>query len=208
MPKVSNTSQDKKAKLSSAEEKEGRKSLSKPKSESSYSKFVDNSIKISNKSENNGRKSASKAEEGEKQKSRSKSKRINLKHPKKTAERKSKHLKEKSPSLRNKNTKNISNKELLSDVRSKSASRPRAVKRITSLGKKKVFKKKELKEISETDEENSQADSSHRSAHGNHLRYGEMLKPRQVERHRQPHGMHNKLNCGCHPATLEIFGEQ
>ena len=159
MPKVSNTSQDKKAKLSSAEEKEGRKSLSKPKSESSYSKFVDNSIKISNKSENNGRKSASKAEEGEKQKSRSKSKRINLKHPKKIAERKSKHLKEKSPSLRNKNTKNISNKELLSDVRSKSASRPRAVKRITSLGKKKVFKKKELKEISETDEENSQSES-------------------------------------------------
>ena len=76
MPKVSNNSQDKKAKLSSPEEKEGKKPLSKPKAESPYNKFVENLSKVSNKNENNGRKSASKAEEGENEKPLSKSKKI------------------------------------------------------------------------------------------------------------------------------------
>jgi len=158
MPKGSNTSQEKKIKLSSSEDKEGKKSLSKPKSESSSRKHPENSSKVSNKNENNGRKSTAKAEEGEKQKSSSKSKNINLKHTKKTVQAKSKHIKEKSPSLRNKNTKKSSNKDSISDIRSKSASRPRAVKKMTSLGKR-IIKKKELKEISEKDEENSKNES-------------------------------------------------
>ena len=49
MPKASNTSQDKKVKSSSAEEKDGKKSLSKPKSDLSYNKFVENAAKVSGK---------------------------------------------------------------------------------------------------------------------------------------------------------------
>ena len=94
MPKASNTSQEKKTKMTSAEEKEGKKSLSKPKSDSSYNKFVENAAKVSNKNENNGRRSTSKAEEGENKKSKSKSKKMVLKHPKKTAESKTKQKKE------------------------------------------------------------------------------------------------------------------
>ena len=152
MPKGANTSQEKKTKLTSAEEKEGKKSLSKPKSESSYNKLVENAAKASNKNENNGRRSTSKAEEGEKSKSKSRSKKMVLKHPKKTAESKPKHPKEKSPSLKGKNTKKSGSKEPISDIRSKSASRPRGVKKLTSLGKRKVTKKKEIKEKEETEE--------------------------------------------------------
>ena len=152
MPKISSTTQEKKTKGTSAEEKEGKKSLSKPKSESSYNKFVENVAKVSNKNENNGRRSTSKAEEGEKQKSKSKSKKMVLKQPKKTAELKSKQTKEKSPSLKGKNTKKSGSKEPVSDIRSKSASRPRGLKKLTSLGKRKVVKKKEIKEKEETEE--------------------------------------------------------
>ena len=157
MPKASNTSQEKKAKMTSAEEKEGKKSLSKPKSDSSYNKFVENAAKVSNKNENNGRRSTSKAEEGENKKSKSKSKKMVLKHPKKTAESKTKQTKEKSPSLRVKNTKKSASKEPVSDIRSKSASRPRGVKKLTSLGKKRVIKKKEAKEKEETQENISES---------------------------------------------------
>ena len=157
MPKASNTSQEKKAKMTSAEEKEGKKSLSKPKSDSSYNKFVENAAKVSNKNENNGRRSTSKAEEGENKKSKSKSKKMVLKHPKKTAESKTKQTKEKSPSLRVKNTKKSASKEPVSDIRSKSASRPRGVKKLTSLGKKRVIKKKEAKEKEETEENISES---------------------------------------------------
>ena len=48
MPKTSGL-QEKKAKTSTGEEKEGRKSLSKPKAESPYSKFVENAVKVSGK---------------------------------------------------------------------------------------------------------------------------------------------------------------
>lgn len=99
MPKASNTSQDKKGKLSAAEEKDGKKSLSKPKSDSSYNKFVENAAKVSGKNENNGRRSTSKAEEGEKQKSRTRSKKMILKAPKKSAEIKSKQKKKNHPHL-------------------------------------------------------------------------------------------------------------
>ncbi len=157
MPKASNTSQEKKAKMTSAEEKEGKKSLSKPKSDSSYNKFVENAAKVSNKNENNGRRSTSKAEEGENKKSKSKSKKMVLKHPKKTAESKTKQTKEKSPSLRVKNTKKSASKEPVSDIRSKSASRPRGVKKLTSLGKKRAIKKKEAKEKEETEENISES---------------------------------------------------
>ena len=68
MPKTSNNSQDKKGKLTSAEEKEGKKSLSKPKADPSYSKLGENTAKIYGKTDNNGRRSTSKTEEGEKQK--------------------------------------------------------------------------------------------------------------------------------------------
>ena len=50
MPKAT-TSQEKKAKASNVEEKESRKSMSKPKVESPYSKFVDNAVKVSGKTE-------------------------------------------------------------------------------------------------------------------------------------------------------------
>ena len=158
MPKATNTSQEKKSKLSTVEDKEGKKSLSKPKSESSYNKSAEIAPKSSTKNENNGRRSTSKAEEGEKQKSKSKSKQILLKRPKKTSEGKTKHQKEKSPSLKTKNTKKSSSLEPISELRSKSASKPRAVKKINSLGRKRVDKKKGIKEARETDEEMSESE--------------------------------------------------
>ena len=124
MPKAT-TSQEKKAKISSTEEKEIRKSVSKPKAESPYSKFVDNAVKVSGKTENNGKKSVTKAEEGEKQNKKSKSKKIEIKHQKKNEESSMSPKKEKSPSHKMKTTKKNE---------TKSASRTR---KLTSLGKKK-----------------------------------------------------------------------
>ena len=85
MPKAT-TSQEKKTKVSSVEEKETRKSMSKPKVESQYSKFVENVVKVSGKTENNGKRSITKAEEGEKQNKKSKSKKMEIKHQKKNEE--------------------------------------------------------------------------------------------------------------------------
>ena len=131
MPKAT-TSQEKKTKVSSVEEKETRKSMSKPKVESQYSKFVENVVKVSGKTENNGKRSITKAEEGEKQNKKSKSKKMEIKHQKKNEESSMSPKKEKSPSHKMKiNKKN----------ESKSGSRTR---KLTSLGKKK--KKEEEKE--------------------------------------------------------------
>jgi len=131
MPKAT-TSQEKKTKVSSVEEKETRKSMSKPKLESPYSKFVENVVKVSGKTENNGKRSITKAEEGEKQNKKSKSKKMEIKHQKKNEESSMSPKKEKSPSHKMKiNKKN----------ESKSGSRTR---KLTSLGKKK--KKEEEKE--------------------------------------------------------------
>jgi hypothetical protein len=131
MPKAT-TSQEKKTKVSSMEEKETRKSMSKPKVESPYSKFVENVVKVSGKTENNGKRSITKAEEGEKQNKKSKSKKMEIKHQKKNEESSMSPKKEKSPSHKMKiNKKN----------ESKSGSRTR---KLTSLGKKK--KKEEEKE--------------------------------------------------------------
>ena len=136
MPKTSGL-QEKKAKTSSVEEKEGRKSLSKPKAESPYSKFVENVVKVSGKSENNGKRSASKAEEGEKQNKKSKSKKMVFKHPKKDELSSVSPKKEKSPSHKIKNTKK-------NEPKSKS-------RKLTSLGKKKR-KEEEKEELSESQE--------------------------------------------------------
>ena len=136
MPKTSGL-QEKKAKTSSVEEKEGRKSLSKPKAESPYSKFVENVVKVSGKSENNGKRSASKAEEGEKQNKKSKSKKMIFKHPKKDELSSVSPKKEKSPSHKIKNTKK-------NEPKSKS-------RKLTSLGKKKR-KEEEKEELSESQE--------------------------------------------------------
>ena len=164
MPKLTNTSQDKKNKLSSFEEKEGKKSLSKTKSESSYNKIGENTAKITNKNGNNGKRSVSKAEEGENKKSKSKTKKINLKNQKNTGETKAIQEKEKSPSLKVKTDKKNVYKEQKSEIRSKSASRPRAIKKITSLGKKKIKKKEKEKiddeEIKESEEEISKDKSN------------------------------------------------
>ena len=136
MPKTSGL-QEKKAKTSSVEEKEGRKSLSKPKAESPYSKFVENVVKVSGKSENNGKRSASKAEEGEKQNKKSKSKKMVFKHPKKDELSSVSPKKEKSPLHKIKNTKK-------NEPKSKS-------RKLTSLGKKKR-KEEEKEELSESQE--------------------------------------------------------
>ena len=136
MPKTSGL-QEKKAKTSTVEEKEGRKSLSKPKAESPYSKFVENAVKVSGKSENNGKRSASKAEEGEKQNKKSKSKKMVFKHPKKEELSSVSPKKEKSPSHKMKNVK-----------KNESKSRSR---KLTSLGKKKK-KEEEKEELSESQE--------------------------------------------------------
>ena len=136
MPKTSGL-QEKKAKTSTVEEKEGRKSLSKPKAESPYSKFVENAVKVSGKSENNGKRSASKAEEGEKQNKKSKSKKMVFKHPKKEELSSVSPKKEKSPSHKMKNVK-----------KNESKSRSR---KLTSLGKKKR-KEEEKEELSESQE--------------------------------------------------------
>ena len=136
MPKTTGL-QEKKAKTSNVEEKEGRKSLSKPKAESPYSKFVENVVKVSGKSDNNGKRSASKAEEGEKQNKKSKSKKMVFKHPKKDELSSMSPKKEKSPSHKMKNTKKNE---------SKSKSR-----KLTSLGKKKR-KDEEKEELSESQE--------------------------------------------------------
>ena len=164
MPKASNTTQDKKSKPSSAEEKDGKKSISKPKSDQSQNKLVENEGKVSGKNDNNGRRSISKGEEGEKQKSRSKSKKMILKAPEKPAESKNKQKKEKSPSLKTKTSKRSSSKEPASStVKSKSHSRPKSIKmKLTSLGKKnQIKKKKENKEEDiEEKEEQEVVDSS------------------------------------------------
>ena len=136
MPKTSGL-QEKKAKTSTVEEKEGRKSLSKPKAESPYSKFVENAVKVSGKSENNGKRSALKAEEGEKQNKKSKSKKMVFKHPKKEELSSVSPKKEKSPSHKMKNVK-----------KNESKSRSR---KLTSLGKKKR-KEEEKEELSESQE--------------------------------------------------------
>ena len=136
MPKTSGL-QEKKAKTSTVEEKDGRKSLSKPKAESPYSKFVENAVKVSGKSENNGKRSASKAEEGEKQNKKSKSKKMVFKHPKKEELSSVSPKKEKSPSHKMKNVK-----------KNESKSRSR---KLTSLGKKKR-KEEEKEELSESQE--------------------------------------------------------
>ena len=136
MPKTTGL-QEKKAKTSNVEEKEGRKSLSKPKAESPYSKFVENVVKVSGKSDNNGKRSASKAEEGEKQNKKSKSKKMVFKHPKKDELSSMSPKKDKSPSHKMKNTKKNE---------SKSKSR-----KLTSLGKKKR-KDEEKEELSESQE--------------------------------------------------------
>ena len=136
MPKAS-TSQEKKVKVSGVEEKETRKSVSKPKVESSYSKFVDNVVKVSGKTENNGKRSITKAEEGEKQNKKSKSKKMEVKHQKKNEESSVSPKKEKSPSHKVKTSKKNE---------SKSASRTR---KLTSLGKKKK-EKEEKEEVSES----------------------------------------------------------
>ena len=136
MPKTSGL-QEKKAKTSTVEEKEGRKSLSKPKAESPYSKFVENAVKVSGKSENNGKRSASKAEEGEKQNKKSKSKKMVFKHPKKEELSSVSPKKEKSPSHKMKNVK-----------KNESKSRSR---KLASLGKKKR-KEEEKEELSESQE--------------------------------------------------------
>ena len=138
MPKAS-TSQEKKVKVSGVEEKETRKSVSKPKVESSYSKFVDNVVKVSGKTENNGKRSTTKAEEGEKQNKKSKSKKMEVKHQKKNEESSVSPKKEKSPSHKMKTSKKNE---------SKSASRTR---KLTSLGKK----KKEKEEVSESQDKST-----------------------------------------------------
>ena len=138
MPKAT-ISQEKKTKTSVIEEKESRKSVSKPKVESPYSKFVDNAVKASGKTENNGKRSTTKAEEGEKQNKKSKSKKTEVKHQKKNDESSISPKKEKSPSHKQKTTKKNE---------SKSASRTR---KLTSLGKKKR-KEEEKEEISESQE--------------------------------------------------------
>ena len=161
MPKTSNNSQDKKGKLTPAEEKDGKKSLSKPKADPSYSKLGENTAKIYGKTDNNGRRSTSKTEEGEKQKSRTKSKKMILRGPKKSAESKASIKKEKSPSLRTKTSKKSSSKEPVSlTVRSKSHSRPRGIKKkLTSLGKKnpikisKPIKGKDEKEVADSSQD-------------------------------------------------------
>ena len=164
MPKTSNTTTDKKSKPSSAEEKDGKKSLSKPKSDQIQSKLVEKEGKVSGRNDNNGRRSTSKGEEGEKQKSRSKSKKMILKAPEKPVESKNNQKKEKSPSLKTKTSKRSSSKEQASStVKSKSHSRPKSIKmKLTSLGKKnQIKKKKENKEEDlEEKEEQEVVDSS------------------------------------------------
>ena len=104
MPKVS-ASQEKKGNISKVEEKESRKTTSKPKLENPYAKLVENVIKATSKTDNNGKRSASKAEEGEKQNKKSKSKKMIFKQPKKNEESSISPKKEKSPTQKGKNTK-------------------------------------------------------------------------------------------------------
>ena len=140
MPKAT-TSQEKKPKASTTEEKETRKSTSKPKVETSYSKFVENAAKVSGKQENNGKRSITKAEEGEKQNKKSKSKKTDNKHQRKNEESSVSPKKEKSPSHKMKTQKK-------NESKNKSTSRTR---KLTSLGKKKK-KEEDKEEVSESQE--------------------------------------------------------
>ena len=137
MPKVS-ASQEKKGNISKVEEKESRKTTSKPKLENPYAKLVENVVKATSKTDNNGKRSASKAEEGEKQNKKSKSKKMIFKQPKKNEESSISPKKEKSPTQKGKNTKK--------NEKNKSSSRTR---KLTSLGKKKK-KEEDKEEISES----------------------------------------------------------
>ena len=140
MPKAT-TSQEKKPKASTTEEKETRKSMSKPKVETPYSKFVENAAKVSGKQENNGKRSITKAEEGEKQNKKSKSKKSDIKHQRKNEESSVSPKKEKSPSHKAKTSKK-------NESKNKSTSRTR---KLTSLGKKKK-KEEDKEEVSESQE--------------------------------------------------------
>jgi hypothetical protein len=140
MPKAT-TSQEKKPKASTTEEKETRKSMSKPKVETPYSKFVENAAKVSGKQENNGKRSITKAEEGEKQNKKSKSKKTDNKHQRKNEESSVSPKKEKSPSHKMKTQKK-------NESKNKSTSRTR---KLTSLGKKKK-KEEDKEEVSESQE--------------------------------------------------------
>ena len=140
MPKAT-TSQEKKPKASTTEEKETRKSMSKPKVETPYSKFVENAAKVSGKQENNGKRSITKAEEGEKQNKKSKSKKADNKHQRKNEESSVSPKKEKSPSHKMKTQKK-------NESKNKSTSRTR---KLTSLGKKKK-KEEDKEEVSESQE--------------------------------------------------------
>ena len=140
MPKAT-TSQEKKPKASTTEEKETRKSTSKPKVETPYSKFVENAAKVSGKQENNGKRSITKAEEGEKQNKKSKSKKTDNKHQRKNEESSVSPKKEKSPSHKMKTQKK-------NESKNKSTSRTR---KLTSLGKKKK-KEEDKEEVSESQE--------------------------------------------------------
>jgi len=137
MPKVS-ASQEKKGNISKVEEKESRKTTSKPKLENPYAKLVENVVKATSKTDNNGKRSASKAEEGEKQNKKSKSKKMIFKQPKKNEESSISPKKEKSPTQKGKNTKK--------NEKNKSSSRTR---KLTSLSKKKK-KEEDKEEISES----------------------------------------------------------
>ena len=140
MPKAT-TSQEKKPKASTTEEKETRKSMSKPKVETPYSKFVENAAKVSGKQENNGKRSITKAEEGEKQNKKSKSKKTDNKHQRKNEESSVSPKKEKSPSHKMKTQKK-------NESKNKSTSRTR---KLTTLGKKKK-KEEDKEEVSESQE--------------------------------------------------------
>ena len=140
MPKAT-TSQEKKPKASTTEQKETRKSMSKPKVETPYSKFVENAAKVSGKQENNGKRSITKAEEGEKQNKKSKSKKTDNKHQRKNEESSVSPKKEKSPSHKMKTQKK-------NESKNKSTSRTR---KLTSLGKKKK-KEEDKEEVSESQE--------------------------------------------------------
>ena len=140
MPKAT-TSQEKKPKASTTEEKETRKSTSKPKVETPYSKFVENAAKVSGKQENNGKRSITKAEEGEKQNKKSKSKKTDNKHQRKNEESSVSPKKEKSPSHKMKTQKK-------NESKNKSTRRTR---KLTSLGKKKK-KEEDKEEVSESQE--------------------------------------------------------
>ena len=155
MPKPTNQP-GKAPKSTTTKEKESKKSASKQKSESTYTKFVKSAVKVSDEKTNVVSKSVPKSKEGEKSITQPQIKKILLKRVKKVSIPKNKPLKQKSPSVKSKSK--ISEKHFSSST--KEESQPLTNPQNIKTQKLKTTKKKILKKSVSKKKERSRSKSA------------------------------------------------